>query len=380
VQFIIETAILEVRFVTVLESWLKVEFPEFLDIHLPELLELEIFLEDECGGSVATLANVELPDQKRYSKFPVRQLPIYKVSYGSEDHRKPTLILVGGVHGLERIGTQVVKALLFSFNELVQWDAQIRKALEQIRVIFIPLVNPWGMALNRRSNAMGIDLMRNAPVEATGKTFPLLSGHRIGASLPWYRGVANGPMELESSALIRDVLNEISEAEAAISLDVHSGFGFRDQLWFPYAKTLEPFGHLPEMMAIKRILDRTYPYHIYKVEPQALNYVTHGDLWDHIYDENLKINKKTYIPLCLEMGSWTWVRKNPSQLLLTGGIFDPILPHRRHRAYRRHHLLFDLLIRLLLNPGRWAAVGHQAQQNLRLHALDLWYSDRKAVR
>lgn len=353
------------------------EREKFLKKNLPELSELENFINTDCAARVETIEIIGFPPKVLLSQPSVAELPIYKFSYGSQDKRKPVLILVGGVHGLERIGTQVVKSLLFSFNELTLWDEHVMRALKNLRVLFIPLLNPWGMALNRRSNANGIDLMRNAPVDAIGETVPLLSGHRIGSILPWYRGDSAAPMELESRSLVTQISEEVRESRAAISLDMHSGFGFKDQLWFPYAKSTEPFGHLAEMMAIKEALDKTYPYHVYQVEPQAINYVTHGDLWDYLYDEHCKISDSTFIPLCLEMGSWNWVRKNPSQLFLPGGIFDPILPHRRHRAFRRHHLLFDLLVRLMLNPDKWSRLNRSTKTSLERKAHETWYPKNK---
>ena len=348
-------------------------YSEFLESRLPELKDIERFIHMDCIGKIETILTVHLPNIPKFKNMLVRELPIHKITYGSTDPESPVLVLVGGVHGLERIGTQVVKALLFSFNELTKWDAQVRETLEKIKIVFIPLINPWGMALNSRANANGVDLMRNAPIEAVGQTKLLLSGHRLGPKLPWFRGHSESPMELEAQTLIEEITKDISNSKAAITLDVHSGFGFRDQLWFPYAKTIEPFSHLANVMAIKETLDKTYPYHVYKVEPQAINYVTHGDLWDHIYDEHCKKSQATYIPLCLEMGSWTWVRKNPSQVFLPGGIFDPILPHRRHRAYRRHHLIFDLLLRLMSNLEKWSTLDPQNKDRLEQKAMELWY-------
>ncbi len=195
----------------------------------------------------------------------------------------------------------------------------------------------------------------------------------MSALLPWFRGEKDAAMEQESYALCKMMEEETFESKVVISLDVHSGFGWQDQLWFPYAKSLAPFYHLPEMMRIKDLLDRTYPYHIYKVEPQAKNYVTHGDLWDYLYDKRLLKTKSVYLPLCLEMGSWTWVKKNPKQIFRSGGIFDPILPHRRHRAMRRHFLLFDFLVRLISNPKTWAELSENARKELQIKASELWF-------
>ena len=49
------------------------------------------------------------------------------------------------------------------------------------------MVNPYGLHHGTRSNANGVDLMRNAPIDAnvTSK-LPLISGHRVSPSLPWY--------------------------------------------------------------------------------------------------------------------------------------------------------------------------------------------------
>lgn len=348
-------------------------YSKFLEDKLPELADIEYFLEADCCGRVETIANIRSDSPHKYGNETIHDLPLYKITYGSKDRTKPTLILVGGVHGLERIGTQVVKALLFSFNELARWDSQTKRNLKDVRVIFIPLLNPWGMALKRRSNVNGIDLMRNAPVEASGSTLPLLSGHRLGRGLPWYRGDIGQPMETEAQALIKHVSFEIAEARAAVSVDFHSGFGFQDQLWFPYAKSIAPFPHLSNMFALKKILDTVYPYHVYKIEPQALNYVTHGDLWDYLYDQHCSLNKSTYLPLCLEMGSWNWVKKNPLQLLRVNGMFDPVLPHRRHRAFRRHHLLFDFLFRVMLNTKHWAQLSSKQKKEFFQQAIELWY-------
>ena len=67
--------------------------------------------------------------------------------------------VVGGVHGLERVGTHVVLSYLTTLVQLLQWDTLLRSSLERTRIVLVPLVNPGGMARRRRSNPDGVDLM-----------------------------------------------------------------------------------------------------------------------------------------------------------------------------------------------------------------------------
>jgi murein tripeptide amidase MpaA len=128
------------------------------------------------------------------------EYPIHALEIGSEDKSVPTLGLFGGVHGLERIGTQVLLSYLYNLEQRLNWDNDLREQFKTRRIVCIPIVNPWGMAHHRRSNINGVDLMRNAPVEAKSATF-LGGGHRISNKLPWYRGALGAPMEFEAATL-----------------------------------------------------------------------------------------------------------------------------------------------------------------------------------
>ena len=82
----------------------------------------------------------------------------------------------GGVHGLERIGAGVVIAYLQSLVMRLQWDSALHKQLESVCLVFMPIVNAGGMALGTRANPDGVDLMRNAPVDAHARA---ACGHRL---------------------------------------------------------------------------------------------------------------------------------------------------------------------------------------------------------
>jgi hypothetical protein len=333
---------------------------------LPEIQQIESRIL-ELGSKVRS-------EVIAYSEKDDLRMPIHKITFGSQDPEAPTLGFIGGVHGLERIGAQVCLSLFSSVAELSQWDRSFQRTLQDIRIFFIPTVNPIGIFRKTRSNPRGVDLMRNAPIDADNPS-KYLGGHRISPKLPWYRGIEGAPMEIESQAVVDAVKREINDSRMAITLDIHSGFGLKDRLWFPYAKSVKPFPELPLMASLNNLLEKTYPHHFYKVEPQAKNYTTHGDLWDYLYENHHGLERqKKYLPLCLEMGSWLWVKKNPWQLFRPEGPFNPMIGHRHERTLRRHNTLMEFLIRAVDSSESWADFNTQQSQILDTQARERWYA------
>jgi hypothetical protein len=315
---------------------------------LPELKEIH---------SLIQLADQDLIRTKEISRISVKNksFPIFSFEIGSTDPKSPVLGLFGGVHGLERVGTHVVVSYLQSLLGQLKWDNDLRKQLETSRIVSIPLLNPGGMAFGWRANPNGVDLMRNAPVEADKENLPfLVSGQRFSNKIPWFRGEEGQPMEVEAQSLVNFVRETIFSADMAITVDFHSGFGMKDRFWYPYAKTTKQFPSIREVQALKDLLDETLTHHIYSIEPQSSSYTTHGDLWDYLYDEHLKLNideSKLFIPWTLEMGSWNWVKKNPKQIFSISGLFNPVLQHRHDRTMRRHKALIDFLFSATRNDS-----------------------------
>jgi hypothetical protein len=170
------------------------------------------------------------------------------------------------------------------------------------------------------------------------------------------------------------VEREIFTSRRGLSVDVHSGFGAVDRLWFPYAKSITPPPHLAEIVAIKGLFDRSYPNHPYRIEPQAIQYTTHGDLWDWLYDLKLaQAKKEFFLPWSLELGSWMWLRKNPRQVFSSLGGFNPLKPHRLQRVLRRHFTLFDFLHRVLLSPVDWLELDQKRRESLISKGTESWY-------
>ncbi len=334
---------------------------------LPEMRTLENIMK-----SLGSHARVEIIDRVREKDI---EFPLYGIVMGSQDRSAPTFALSGGVHGLERIGSEVVISYMNTISQALEWDETLHERLKISRMVFMPIVNPVGMYLTRRSNGNEVDLMRNSPVIAEEDPPFLLGGQNVSKKLPWFMGGVSRAeeMQTEAQALCSFYKREVLGSKIALSVDVHSGFGSIDQLWFPYAKSRRPPPHISEIHALKNLFDRTYSNHFYKIEPQA--YTTHGDLWDYLYDFSLNqpTGSNLYIPWTLELGSWLWIRKNPRQLFSALGPFNPLKPHRLQRILRRHITLFDFLHRVIISPAKWINLSDISRKELTTLAMELWY-------
>lgn len=335
---------------------------------LPELIELQN-LRAQAGGMLEERLLCEVA-------VGARRFPVHAYSLGSHSADMPCVGFFGGVHGLERIGAEVVIAYLRSLVMRLPWDDTLHHQLERVRLVFVPLVNPGGLWLGTRANPGGVDLMRNAPVQSSDRVPYLVGGQRVSAALPWYRGVEGAPMECESAALCSLVEDELLTRSFSLAVDCHSGFGVKDRIWFPFAHSAVPIEHLAELHALHSILDESLLHHRYVMEPQSRQYLAHGDLWDHLYLQSRRRAESIFLPLTLEMGSWLWVKKNPRQLLSRHGIFNPVILHRRQRVLRRHLGWLDFVTRAACSHARWLPRGAQREAH-RLNALDRWY--RKAT-
>lgn len=332
---------------------------------LPELEALERIIELGARWLQArVVCEVNLPGKGSY--------PVHVVTLGNPSRDVPAVGYFGGMHGLERIGAEVVIAYLHSLVMRLQWDSTLHRQLENLRLVFMPIVNPGGMALGTRANPVGVDLMRNAPVQAVESVPFLVGGQRISSGLPWYRGPKDKPMEAENQAVCEVVTQELLSRDFSLSLDCHSGFGTRDRIWFPYAHKRAPITHLAEMRALKEIFIQSHSYHRYVIEPQSLQYLAHGDLWDHLYLQSCERAERIFLPLTLEMGSWLWVKKNPRQLFSRHGIFNPLIEHRQQRVLRQHQLLLDFLSRAACSQELWLPTA-EARAHHHAQALQDWY-------
>ena len=131
---------------------------------LPEWEVLQRLI--ELGGrwlQVRELGQVQL----RQVGGALRRLPLLCVTLGNPDPACPGIGVFGGVHGLERIGSEVVLGCLHHYVHRLPWDGLLQQQLEHLRLVLMPLVNPGGLARGTRANPNGVDLMRNAPLQAS---------------------------------------------------------------------------------------------------------------------------------------------------------------------------------------------------------------------
>ncbi|MFZ4480687.1 MAG: M14 family zinc carboxypeptidase, partial [Rhodoferax sp.] len=111
---------------------------------LPELVALERIIELGAGWIQSRLVcDVSVPDGSSY--------PVYVITLGNPAPEVPAVGYFGGVHGLERIGSGVVIAYLQSLVMRLQWDSTLHRQLESVRMVFMPIVNPGGMAMGTRA-------------------------------------------------------------------------------------------------------------------------------------------------------------------------------------------------------------------------------------
>src|SRR5208282_3225979 len=113
----------------------------------PELTELEQLIELGSGHLDTRVACEVIAGDKRF--------PIYKLALGNPDPKLPSIGFFGGIHGLERIGTQVLLYFLRSLLNRLEWDKSLHYLLQNMRLVFMPLINPGGMWQSTRSNPHG---------------------------------------------------------------------------------------------------------------------------------------------------------------------------------------------------------------------------------
>ena len=61
-------------------------------------------------------------------------LPVYALTLGNRAADIPCITFVAGIHGLERIGTQVVMAFLETLLKRLEWDLVFADILQQVRI------------------------------------------------------------------------------------------------------------------------------------------------------------------------------------------------------------------------------------------------------
>ncbi|EMK00614.1 M14 family zinc carboxypeptidase [Leptospira sp. WS58.C1] len=286
------------------------------------------------------------------------RFPIYSLEIGTKEGlEKHPVGITAGVHGLETIGIQI----LIDFLEYIihprstGFLPELKKG--KLGLVVIPIVNPGGVAAKTRANPGGVDLMRNSGIDAE-KPLPFFGGQKFSNKLPYFRGHG---LEPESRTLSRTVFEKFFHVRDSILpvLDLHSGFGTVDNVWWPYAYTHKP---CPDTFLYERIASHLKGHcgHInFAYGPQSASYTTHGDLWDKFYDHYQELYAEQagwsskFLPLTLEVGTWSDIKEEPLKLFSKKGIFRPA-EHNKSEVLTRYRGFLRDFVRLgLTKPKDW---------------------------
>jgi murein peptide amidase A len=129
-----------------------------------------------------------------------RKIHSYKFGCGSYH-----LLLVGGVHGNEIEGVELISALMTELEGSVQFP--------NLTILVVPNVNPDGVAAKRRQNENWVDLNRNLPTKDWTSE----------AMKPEYQPGASAGSEVESQV----VVNLVEKFKPNYIISMHS---FRDAM------------------------------------------------------------------------------------------------------------------------------------------------------
>lgn len=143
---------------------------------------------------------------------------------------KPVILLTGSVHAREFAGADYLVKMMNDLMVKAQTDAYIRRLLEQVTLVCVPLVNPDGRELimlggdvSRKSNANGVDLNRNMPSLNAGI---LMNGAELSTSIADEPGMDFFPgdhlgSESESQAMIRFFNAFVPDSRTKLYVDLH---------------------------------------------------------------------------------------------------------------------------------------------------------------
>ncbi len=305
----------------------------------PELVQLKRL--EKMFGDIIIMEKLGEVEHKGYRS----QIDAFFISHKPRPEL-PTIAFFSCFHGVEWIGSRVLVNFIEHLIREITWDEDIKNITEKVNICGIPIVNPIGKIEHYRSNGNGIDLMRNSPVKAK-KAIPLLGGQRFSRHLPWYMGKG---LEKENEIVIKFLDQYVFPSDFKMSIDIHSAFLRDSRIWIPYASGKElPAKEAEVFLQVKKMLNSIYKYNPYRYEKQESIYKTNGDFWDYNFDRHNELHKGTYLPLTLEISSWSWSLRNIFRRWSMEALFNPFNIKDSNSEYIKHIMVFDFLIRFVKN-------------------------------
>ncbi|MCB9476059.1 MAG: DUF2817 domain-containing protein [Deltaproteobacteria bacterium] len=164
----------------------------------------------------------------------------------TENEAEPRVIFDGSIHGDEQIAEEVVMEfmdrLLSGYASADEYGALV----DDFEMYFVPIVNPDGFEVPRRTNSRGVDLNRNFPINWNGGGSDPASEAEVRAMTDWY-----------------------IESAAALAIQYHSG---SEVVNYPLDSTPQPAPDEPLYISLSNLYGdiADYPitngYDWYKVE------------------------------------------------------------------------------------------------------------------
>lgn len=275
------------------------------------------------------------------------RFPIYLLEIGKPSgFKNQASTIVSGVHGLETIGVRIHLDLIVAM--LNPKSRYFSPALQKgkLGIYSIPILNPAGVALNTRANAQGVDLNRNSGIVAE-KAVPFFGGHKLSPALPYYKGKTR---QRETRALLNFFRKRVWQGEknTHMALDIHSGYGSQNYLWWPYSYSNRTVYDEKSFLQLASTLRQKHTS--YRIEPMSESYQTHGDLWDAalmefaVKDQRLrKENRSHFLPFTFEIGTWHELRKSPRRIFNREKIFNPPKDSRKEYVKAHRALIWDIV-------------------------------------
>ena len=294
------------------------------------------------------------------------EYPLYSLISNQQKYEN-IIYIIGGIHGKESIGVEIILNFLKEISNH-------KSLLNQNKIIIIPWINPIGIHRKTRSNHNSIDLMRNAQIKIDnrfgGSKLPLGSGHHLSPKIPWYAG-KNNLLEIEPElkalenliySFWNDQTNNLNKSvtNRNIILDLHSGYGSVDSIWYPWAYQKQNFPFMDQIIKFKLMVQENYQW-----QSQSEAYLIAGDFWDYMTLKFLdftrsqkshsqkshsqkphcrELENSFFIPLTLEMGSWSWIKQNPLQIFRSLGLFYPYEKNENKNVMEKHLPLLNFLL------------------------------------
>ena len=255
---------------------------------------------------------------------------IYKYEFTPKNYEK-TILIFGCLHGNEYTSFYGLCRFLEEVCDEDYSDPNLNYIKNNIRMVVVPMVNPWGFINKRRQNVNGVDLNRNFDYRWNEYTYKALQGET------YYKGT--NPLSEAESMLMRDLAEELKNDNLVASIDFHTITTIEAEKILYY-----PRFHNNEITALSNVVKR-FEYGENRAifsssaVPSLSNYIS----WKYkINCCNPEWNNRCYEPISgyrdeLNMTKWVeWA----------GNIIISLARHSKKREFKKaqpfiKHLIFN---------------------------------------